>query len=103
MAFDPLERLENGNVDFMFNDKINTPYFLEDLIKRIRNSPRRKEILAGCIVALVDYLPRFCFMIMADADEYSEYTSKILNNYYSVSKIKKEELELVFRYVFLLI
>lgn len=82
MAFDPLERLEQGNIDFLF-DRIIGNEWHADLIKRIRKSENKYSmysIINGCIDKLKDTYPSFCMNIIYDMNEYKEYVFYILEH-----------------------
>ena len=61
MAFNPLEYLKDGKVDFVFRC---TSYDYEFLIESIRNSPDRINIINGFLPKLKEELPSFCFDII---------------------------------------
>jgi len=75
MAFDPIEYLEQGNVSFLW--KISS----EDrkrLIKYVRESSNRNNIVKGFLAKLKRFLPRFCFEIIYDMDEYTKDTFELV-------------------------
>ena len=67
MAFNTLEYLEKGLVDFVYN---LTEYEYTKLIKYVRNSERRLKIVKGFLDKLRDSKPYFCFEIIYDMDEF---------------------------------
>ena len=94
MAFNPLEYLENGNIDFVYN---LTPYDYNHLIEYVRESNKRVKIVNGFLSKLRDTQPRFCFKIIYDMDEFVDDTKYILDKYYSLDSFSKELLELFLR------
>ena len=89
MAFKPLEYLEQGKVEFMYDI---TPYDEKTLVNWIRESKRRKEIVASFLPKLINKLPYFCFDVIYDMEEYKEETKKLLKKYYKEKIIDKEHL-----------
>lgn len=79
MAFNPLKRLEQGNVDFLFEIRFDES-FESDLIKRIRASENKHSIIQGFIEQLKDEYPTFCLKVIYDVDEYKEYVFSILEH-----------------------
>ena len=77
MAFNPLEYLEQGKVDFLF-DRLGQ-LDRESLIKRIRNSENRLNIVNGFLPKLKRVLPRFCFEIIYDMDEFTKDTFDLVS------------------------
>lgn len=75
MAFNPIERLEQGNVSFLwklsFEDR-------KRLINYIRESPNRNNIVKGFLKKLKRHLPYFCFEIIYDMDEYTKDTFELV-------------------------
>lgn len=67
MAFNPLEYLEQGKVDFIRNF---SSHDLKVLISRIRNSENKINIINGFLPKLKRVYPRFCFEIIYDIDEF---------------------------------
>ena len=63
MAFNTLEYLRDGKVDFVFHC---TPYDYEHLIESIRKAPNRIEIIHGFLSKLKVDLPSFCFSVIYD-------------------------------------
>ena len=90
MAFNTLEYLENGNVDFVYN---LTPYDYKNLIKYVRESDRRVKIVNGFLSKIRDTKSRFCFEIIYDMDEFIGDTKYILDKYYDINVFSKELLE----------
>lgn len=75
MAFDPLEYLEQGKVDFVFRFNWHNT---NTVIERIRKSPNRNNIIKGFLPKLKKYYPRFCFEIIYDMDEYAKDTFELV-------------------------
>lgn len=80
MAFNPLEYLEQGKVEFLFN-RLGT-LDIENLIKRIRNSSNKINIINGFLPKLKKISPHFCFAIIYDTDEYVEETFNLVKGKY---------------------
>ena len=76
MAFNPLEYLERGKVDFI--SKLSF-YEFYTLIVRVRDSDNRINIVKGCLPKLKRYYPRFCFDIIYDMDEYVKDVFDLVN------------------------
>ncbi|MBQ2872603.1 MAG: hypothetical protein IJE89_01225 [Bacilli bacterium] len=90
MAFNTLEYLEKGNVDFVYN---LTPYDYRNLIKYVRESDRRVNIVNGFLSKLRDAQPRFCFQIIYDMDEFVDDVKYILGKYYKLDSFSRELFE----------
>lgn len=75
MAYNPIEYLKEGNIDFV--DKLTT-YDRENLILRIRKSSEREVIIDGCIDKLKDKNYTFILEIIYDMDKYKEELFYIL-------------------------
>ena len=84
MAFNSLEYLKNGNVEFISNC---TQYDYDCLIRNIRKAPDRVEIINGFFSKLKDRLPVFCFRIIYDIPEFA-------NEAYELFDIKKVPVEM---------
>ena len=67
MAFNPLEYLEQGKVDFISQ---LSNHDRNNLIKWIRDSENKINIINGFLPKLKRYYPRFCFEIIYDIDDY---------------------------------
>lgn len=76
MAFNPLEYLRNGKVDFVFN---RTPYDYKHLIESVRKAPNRIEIINGFLSKLKNDLPSFCFSVIYDIPEFVNEAYELLN------------------------
>ena len=76
MAFNTLEYLKDGKVDFVFRC---TPYDYEHLIENIRKSSNRIEIINGFLSKLKTDLPSFCFSVIYDIPEFAEEAYELLN------------------------
>lgn len=85
MAFNPLEYLRDGKVDFVFRC---TSYDYEFLIESIRNSPDRINIINGFLPKLKEELPSFCFDIIYDIPEFVDDAYELLD----ISKVTPEML-----------
>lgn len=83
MTFNALEYLEEGKVDFIF---ALTQYDYEYLIENIRSSGKRVAIINGFLPNLKDILPRFCFQVIYDIDEFKEEIKKLLEEYNPLKK-----------------
>jgi len=90
MAFNPIEYLEQGKVDFI--SKLSL-YEFYTLIVRVRDSNNRINIVKGCLPKLKRCYPRFCFDIIYDMDEFSIEAKYLLDNYYSLESFSKEQLD----------
>lgn len=77
MAFYPIERLRNGNVDFMIDI---TFHDTESLIKRIRELPDKNEIIKAFLPKLLKYKPFFCFEIIYDNEEFKNQLMYLLRS-----------------------
>ena len=86
MAFNPLEYLENGNIDFVYD---LTQYDYNHLIEYVRESNKRVKIVNGFLFKLRDTRPQFCFKIIYDMDEFVYDTKYILDKYYSLDSFSK--------------
>lgn len=91
MAFNTLEYLEDGNVDFVYR---LTQYDYKSLIRNVRQSDRRINIIKGFLPKLKDSKPSFCFEIIYDIDEFIDDARYILNTYYSLDSFSRELFEL---------
>ena len=76
MAFNTLEYLRDGKVDFVFN---RTLHDYEYLIEAVRNAPNRIEIINGFLHKLKEQLPSFCFRIIYDIPEFADEAYELLN------------------------
>lgn len=76
MAFNTLEYLKNGNVDFVFHC---SPYDYERLIENVRKASNRIEIINGFLSKLKVDLPSFCFSIIYDIPEFANEAYELLN------------------------
>ena len=76
MAFNTHEYLKDGKVDFVFHC---TTYDYEDLIKNVRKSPDRIEIINGFLPKLKEKLPSFCFSIIYDIPEFVNVAYELLD------------------------
>ena len=76
MAFNTLEYLKDGKVDFVFHC---TPYDYEHLIEYVRKAPNRMEIINGFLPKLEVDLPSFCFSIIYDIPEFADEAYKLLD------------------------
>lgn len=76
MAFNTLEYLRDGKVDFVYN---LTVYDYEHLIENVRKAPNRIEIINGFLFKLKGDLPTFCFNVIYDISEFQDDAYKLLN------------------------
>lgn len=76
MAFNALEYLEHGKVDFIKNLSFND---LSSLIPRIRESNNKISIINGFLPKLKRYYPRFCFDVIYDIDEFVKDVFDLVN------------------------
>lgn len=75
MAFNTLEYLEQGKVDFVYN---LTSYDYRILIKNVRNSSKKEAIIDGCIQLLTKDRPRFILEIIYDLEKYKDITMSLI-------------------------
>lgn len=89
MAYNPLDELKKGNVKFLYSINTNN---LKTLIDYIRNSCDKNEIINGFLSLLIDEMPKFCFDVIYDSEEFIDEAKYILKNYYDFdfSLTKKE-------------
>lgn len=76
MAFNTLEYLRDGKVDFVFHC---TPYDYEQLIEYVRKDPNRIEIINGFLPKLKKDLPSFCFNVIYDIPEFANDALELLD------------------------
>lgn len=76
MAFNRLEYLRDGKVDFVFQC---TSYDYEHLIENVRKAPNRIEIIHGFIFKLKVDLPSFCFSVIYDIPEFADVAYELLD------------------------
>ena len=76
MAFNTLDYLKEGKVEFVFHC---TQYDYNHLIENVRKSPNRIEIINGFLPILKEKLPSFCFNIIYDIPEFADDAYKLLN------------------------
>lgn len=76
MAFNPLDYLRDGKVEFVFRC---TPYDYEHLIENVRKAPNRIEIIKGFLPKLKEDLPSFCFDVIYDIPEFSDDAYELLD------------------------
>ena len=76
MAFNMLDYLRDGKVDFVY--KI-TQYDSTWLIESIRKAPNRIEIINGFLPKLKGDLPLFCFDVIYDIPEFTDVAYELLN------------------------
>lgn len=78
MAFNTLEYLSEGKIDFMvsinFNDK-------NSLINNVRESSNKINIIKGFLPKLIDIDPLFCLSIIYDTNEFEKEAKQLLNIY----------------------
>ena len=90
MAFDTLEYLENGNTDFVHNLK---QYDYESLIKNVRKSQRKTQIIKGFLPSLKETQPKFCFDILYDVEEFQNEAEYLFHKCYSIESLDEELLK----------
>mgnify|MGYP004536769777 CR=1 FL=1 len=76
MAFNTLEYLKEGKVDFVFHC---TPLDYQNLIVNIRKSPNRIKIINGFLPKLKKELPLFCFNVIYDIPEFEKDAIELLD------------------------
>ncbi len=76
MAFNTLEYLRDGKVDFVFQC---TSYDYEHLIENVRKAPNRIEIIHGFLSKLKVDLPSFCFSVIYDIPEFADEAYELLD------------------------
>ena len=77
MAFNTLDYLRDGKVEFVFRC---TPYDYERLIENVRKASNRIEIINGFLPKLKEDLPSFCFSIIYDIPEFTDVAYELLDN-----------------------
>ena len=77
-----LEDLEQGNVHFLYQLPLNEQLHLAKLV---RNSPKKKTIIASILPVLKTSLPRFCFEIIYDMEEYKDETLNLIDDCFAVN------------------
>ena len=87
MAFNTLEYLEAGKVDFVYRLSM---YDNESLINSIRNSSRKNNIIDGFLPLLIKRLPHFCFRVIYDNEKYEKEAWYALNKCYTFERLPKE-------------
>lgn len=70
MAFNALEYLKDGKVDFVYE---LSQYDCDHLIEYVRKAPNRIEIINGFLPKLDEYLASFYFAVIYDIPEYADY------------------------------
>lgn len=85
MAFNTLEYLKDGKVDFVYN---LTPYDYAHLIINIRKAPNRIEIINGFLSKLEKTIPHFCFDVIYDIPQYANIAYKLMD----IKRINPEKL-----------
>ena len=87
MAFNTLEYLEAGKVDFVYRLYRNDT---ESLINSIRNSERKDSIINGFLPLLMKKLPHFCFSVIYDNPKFINEAWYTLHKSYSFNSLPKE-------------
>jgi len=87
MSFYPIERLRNGNVDFLYS--LST-YDTKSIINQIRMHPDRVNIINGFINILKDKYVYFCFKIIYDIQEFSDIAYKMLIDSWKINNLDLE-------------
>lgn len=78
MAFNPVEYLKEGKVNFVFGLTI---YDRKTLIKWVRENEYKYDVINGFLELLKDKDSKFCFDIIYDLDEYKETVLYLLEKY----------------------
>jgi hypothetical protein len=94
MAFNTIEYLENGNVDFIYTI---TDYDIKSLIQYVRGRSDRLDIIKGFINKLKKDKPRFCFEIIYDVPEYNDLAYELLINEIGIDNLTKEQLRSILK------
>lgn len=76
MAYNPLERLKDGNVDFVYG---LTSYDYDWLINDVRKNSNRIEIINGFLNLLKEDEPYFCFDVIYDIPEFANQAYDMLS------------------------
>ena len=76
MAFNTLDYLRDGKVEFVFRC---TQYDYKHLIENVRKAPNRIEIINGFLPKLKVDLPSFCFNIIYDIPEFVDVAYELLD------------------------
>lgn len=76
MAFNTLDYLKEGKVEFVFHC---TQYDYNHLIENVRKSPNRIEIINGFLPILKEKLPSFCINIIYDIPEFADDAYELLD------------------------
>ena len=76
MAFNVLEYLKEGKVDFV---RHSTVYDYKSLINCVRKAPNRIQIINGFLPKLRETLPDFCFRVIYDIPEFADDAYKMFN------------------------
>ena len=76
MAFNTLDYLRDGKVDFVFQC---TSYDYEHLIENVRKAPNRIDIIHGFLFKLKVDLPSFCFSVIYDIPEFADEAYELLD------------------------
>ena len=76
MAFNTLEYLKDGKVDFVFSC---TSYDYKHLIENVRKAANKIEIINGFLPKLKEKLPSFCFAVIYDVPEFADEAYELLN------------------------
>ncbi|MGE5456524.1 MAG: hypothetical protein ACM3O4_05430 [Ignavibacteriales bacterium] len=92
MAYDPIQCLKEGNINFITEGLGLSSYDLESLANRIRTSSNKYNIVKAFFIKLKDIKPKFCFDIVYDMDEYQKETNSLMEKYsflqFDTKKIK---------------
>lgn len=91
MAFDTLEYLEQGKVDFVYH---LTVYDYKYLIRNVRASERKNEIIKGFLPLLINKKPDFCFDIIFDNDMFLEEAKYLLERFFTYKSFDKDDFEM---------
>ncbi len=95
MAFNPIERLRNGDVDFLYSF---TDTDKQILLCQIRGNEEKNEVIRRFIHLVMDDLPYFCFDIIYDNEEFAKELEYLLSRYIKYKDIEKFKLrDMVFK------
>lgn len=82
MAYDVLDYLREGKVDFVYRE---TPYDRERTIARIREADDKNDIINGFLQKLLSTDPLFCFAVIYDNDAFESQTRMLLAKGYKLT------------------
>lgn len=94
MAYNPLERLKNGDIDFLYNF-INNPYMYDSLVQEIRKSDQHEEIIKASFKKLLSNFPFFAFSIISNRKEYTNISKMMLDTIIKNYQFDKNSINLI--------